>query len=139
VAITRSSTEDADSTGRPPDDYRAPADAAARRLRHTHPLGWVSRPEVPRDMARRLDHLADLAAAADVALEVNGSDVRMYPELVQLLCDSIARAGAPLSLGSDAHRPHSVGAVTGGIDAVRAAGLRSAVAFERRERRDYPL
>jgi hypothetical protein len=26
-----------------------------------------------------------------------------------------------------------------GIDAVRAAGVRSAVAFERRERRDYPL
>jgi histidinol phosphatase-like PHP family hydrolase len=90
-------------------------------------------------MARRLDRLADLAAAADVALEVNGSDVRVYPELVQLLCESIARAGAPLSLGSDAHRPHSVGAVLRGIDAVRAAGVRSAVAFERRERRDYPL
>ena len=62
----------------------------------THPLRLaVSRPEVPRDMARRLDRLADLAAAADVALEVNGSDVRVYPELVQLLCESIARAGAP--------------------------------------------
>ena len=106
----------------------------------THPLRLaVSRPEVPPDMARRLDHLADLAAAADVALEVNGSDVRVYPELVQLLCESIARAGAPLSLGSDAHRPHSVGAVLRGLDSVRAAGVRSAVAFERRERRDYPL
>ena len=104
----------------------------------THPLRLaVSRPEVPRDMARRLDHLADLAAAADVALEVNGSDVRVYPELVQLLCESIARAGAPLSLGSDAHRPHSVGAVLrrpglgacggpaqrGGVRAPRAARL----------------
>jgi len=106
----------------------------------THPLRLaVSRPEVPRDMAGRLDHLAEVAAGADVALEVNGSDVRVYPELVQLLCESIARAGAPLSLGSDAHRPHSVGAVLRGIDAVRAAGVSSAVAFERRERRDYPL
>jgi len=106
----------------------------------THPLRLaVSRPEVPRDMAGRLDHLAELAAGADVALEVNGSDVRVYPELVQLLCESIARAGAPLSLGSDAHRPHSVGAVLRGIDAARAAGVSSAVAFERRERRDYPL
>jgi histidinol phosphatase-like PHP family hydrolase len=106
----------------------------------THPLRLaVSRPEVPHDMARRLDHLADLAARADVALEVNGSDVRVYPELVQLLCESVARAGAPLSLGSDAHRPHSVGAVLRGIDAVRTAGVRSAVAFERRERRDVPL
>jgi HisJ family histidinol phosphate phosphatase len=106
----------------------------------THPLRLaVSRPEVPGDLARRLDRLAELAAAANVALEVNGSDVRVYPELVQLLCNSIARAGAPLSLGSDAHRPHGVGAVLAGMDAVRAAGVRSAVAFERRERRSYPL
>ena len=106
----------------------------------THPLRLaVSRPEVPRDLARRLDRLAELAAAADVALEVNGSDVRVYPELVQLLCESIARAGAPVSLGSDAHRPHSVGAVLRGIELLRAAGVRSAVAFERRARRDYPL
>ena len=106
----------------------------------THPLRLaVSRPEVPADLARRLDRLAELAAAADVALEVNGSDVRVYPELVQLLCESIARAGAPVSLGSDAHRPHSVGAVLPGVELLRAAGVRSAVAFERRGRRDFPL
>jgi histidinol phosphatase-like PHP family hydrolase len=106
----------------------------------THPLRLaVSRPDVPRDLAQRLDALAELAAAADVALEVNGSDVRVYPELVQLLCESIGRTGAPVSLGSDAHRPHSVGAVLKGMDLLRAAGVRHAVAFERRRRRDIPL
>jgi histidinol phosphatase-like PHP family hydrolase len=106
----------------------------------THPVRLaVSRPEVPSDLARRLDRLAELAAAADVALEVNGSDLRVYPELVQLLCESIARTGAPVSLGSDSHRPHSVGAVLGGVDLLRAAGIRTAVAFERRERRDVIL
>lgn len=106
----------------------------------THPLRLaVSRPEVPSDLAGRLDRLAERAAAADVALEVNGSDLRVYPEHVQLLCESIGRAGAPVSLGSDAHRPHSVGAVRGGVELLRAAGVRSAVAFERRERRDVPL
>jgi HisJ family histidinol phosphate phosphatase len=106
----------------------------------THPLRLaVSRPEVPADLARRLDRLAELAAARDVALEINGSDVRVYPELVRLLCESIASARAPVSLGSDAHRPHRVGSVRSGIELLRDAGQRSAVAFERRERRDYPL
>ena len=106
----------------------------------THPLRLaVSRPEVPGDLARRLDRLAELAAARDVALEINGSDVRVYPELVQQLCASIARAGAPVSLGSDAHRAHRVGAVLSAMGFLRDAGLRSAVGFERRERRDYPL
>jgi histidinol-phosphatase (PHP family) len=106
----------------------------------THPLRLaVSRPDVPGDLARRLDALAELAAARDVALEVNGSDVRVFPELVQLLCESIARAGAPVSLGSDAHYPRRVGSVAPGIRLLREAGVRSAVAFERRRRRDYLL
>jgi histidinol-phosphatase (PHP family) len=106
----------------------------------THPLRLaVSMPAVPEDLAARLDRLAGLAAAGDVALEVNGSDVRVFPELVQLLCESIARAGAPVSLGSDAHRPHRVGAVLGGVELLRAAGVRHAVAFERGRRREVPL
>jgi histidinol-phosphatase (PHP family) len=106
----------------------------------THPVRLaVSRPEVPADLDERLDRLAELAAASDIALEVNGSDVRIYPELVKLLCESIARAGAPVSLGSDAHRPHRVGAVLGGVELLRAAGVRHAVTFERGRRRDVPL
>jgi histidinol phosphatase-like PHP family hydrolase len=58
---------------------------------------------------------------------------------VQLLCESIARTGAPVSLGSDAHRPHSVGAVLKGVDLLRGAGVSNAVAFEQRRRRDVPL
>jgi histidinol phosphatase-like PHP family hydrolase len=103
----------------------------------THPIRLaVSRPEVPADLAQRLDHLAELAAAGDTALEINGSDVRVYPQLVELLCASIARAGAKVSLGSDAHYPRRVGAVLAGLDLLRAAGVHSAVAFTRRERRD---
>jgi HisJ family histidinol phosphate phosphatase len=106
----------------------------------THPIRLaVSRPETPPDLAARLDRLAELAAASDTPLEVNGSDVRAFPEIVQLLCESIARAGTPVSLGSDAHRPASVGAVLGGVELLRAAGVRHAVAFERGCRRDVPL
>jgi HisJ family histidinol phosphate phosphatase len=106
----------------------------------THPVRLaVSRPDPPADLAQRLDRLAELAAANDVALEVNGSDVRGYPELVQLLCMSIARAGALVSLGSDAHRPARVGAVLDGLDMLRDAGVHEAVAFERGHRTVVPL
>ena len=106
----------------------------------THPVRLaVSRPEVPRDLAARLDRLAELAAANDTALELNGSDLRVFPELVELLCASIARAGAPVSLGSDAHYPRRVGAMLDGVELLRAAGVSHAVAFERRRRRDVPL
>jgi histidinol-phosphatase (PHP family) len=106
----------------------------------THPLRLaVSKPDVPADLAQRLDRLAELAAARDVALEVNGSDVRVFPELVQVLCESIARAGAPVSVGSDAHYPRRVGSVAPGVVLLREAGVRSAVAFEHRRRRDYVL
>ena len=106
----------------------------------THPVRLaVSRPRPPADVAERLDRLAGLAAANDTALEVNGSDVRVYPELVRLLCESIGRAGAPVSLGSDAHRPARVGGVGDGVEMLRAAGVRTAVAFEHGRRRDVPL
>jgi histidinol phosphatase-like PHP family hydrolase len=106
----------------------------------THPVRLaVSRPDPPAWLPQRLDRIAELAVANDVALEVNGSDVRGYPALVELLCASIARAGARVSLGSDAHRPRRVGAVLDGLELLRAAGVRSAVAFTRRERLDYPL
>ena len=77
--------------------------------------------------------------ATDTALEVNGSDVRGYPELVRVLCESIARAGAAVSLGSDAHRPRRVGAVLEGLGLLRDAGLHEAVAFERGRRISVPL
>ena len=104
----------------------------------THPVRLaVSRPEVPADLAERLDRLAELAAASDTALEVNGSDVRGYPELVQLLCESIGRAGAPVSLGSDAHRPRRVGGVLGGVDSC-ARGRAQRGGVRARRRRDVP-
>jgi histidinol phosphatase-like PHP family hydrolase len=106
----------------------------------THPLRLaVSRPDPPADLPARLDHLAELAAANGTALEVNGSDVRVYPQLVQVLCAAIARAGAPVSLGSDSHRARTVGAVLPGVDLLRAAGVSEAAAFERRHRRAVPL
>ena len=61
--------------------------------------------------------LAGLAAEADVALEINGGDLRRRPDLVHELVDACAREHAPVSLGSDAHRPHSVGSVAGALPA----------------------
>ena len=74
-----------------------------------------------------------------MALEVNGSDLRVYPELVQLLCESIARAGAPVSLGSDAHRPHGVGAVLHGRRAAARGGRAPRGRVRAPPRRDIAL
>ena len=111
------------------DDYleRLARRRRARRLRRRHAPGAARGQPAracPPISPSGSTALAELAAASDTALEVNGSDMRVYPELVQLLCESIARAGAPVSLGSDAHYPRRVGAVLGGIEFLRAAGVR---------------
>jgi HisJ family histidinol phosphate phosphatase len=106
----------------------------------THPVRLaVSRRETPADVPERLERLAQLAAETGTALEVNGSDLRMHADLVELLCGAIARAGAPVSLGSDAHYPNRVGGVRAGLELLRAAGVRSAVDYERRPSRDVQL
>ena len=106
----------------------------------THPLRLVaSKLEPPADLPDRLDELAGAAASAGVALEVNGSDLRLARPLVEQLIAAVARRGAPVSLGSDAHRPRNVGSVLPAIELLRAAGISEALCFERREAKAEPL
>ena len=52
----------------------------------SHPVRLAqSQPDAPAFVAARLDDLAGAAARADVALEVNGTDLEHRPDLVQLL------------------------------------------------------
>ena len=106
----------------------------------THPLRLVaSKLEPPADLPDRLDELAGAAAAVGVALEVNGSDLRLAQPLVEQLIAAVARRGAPVSLGSDAHRPRNVGSVLLAVELLRAAGVREAMGFERRVARSELL
>ena len=106
----------------------------------THPLRLIaSKLEPPGDLADRLDELAEAAASAGVAIEINGSDLRIARPLVEQLVVAVARRNAPVSLGSDAHRPRTVGSVLPAIDLLRAAGVREAVGFVGRVARAEPL
>jgi len=125
------------------DDYLAQLGRAVTSGRYdvvTHPVrlgvGVAGRPSRLDEGLRRL---AGLATEADVALEINGGDLRRRPDLVHELVDACARERTTVSLGSDAHRPHSVGSVAGALPLLREAGITHAARFERRERTLVPL
>ena len=106
----------------------------------SHPirLGF-SVPGIPDAVPGMLGELADIAAGAGVALEVNGSDLRRRPDLVELLVDVLARHEAPISLGSDAHLPGAVGFVRGVVPMLRARGVERIARVARRTLALVPL
>ncbi len=100
-----------------------------------HPVRLAAMVRPPDSIARPLlDDLARAASSGDVALEVNGSDVRNSPAAVALLIEACARHGTVVSLGSDAHRPNSVGRARAAVERLKAAGITSTARFERRRR-----
>lgn len=106
----------------------------------SHPVRLAqSQPDAPAFVAARLDELAGTAARADVALEVNGTDLERRPDLVGMLVEACARHATPVSLGSDAHRPQKAGRVRAALPLLRRAGIDRIVAFERRTRIAVPL
>jgi histidinol phosphatase-like PHP family hydrolase len=96
-------------------------------------------PAVPDDLPALLETLAARAARADVAVEVNGTDTELRPDLVAVLVDALARHRTPVSLGSDAHRPAAAGRAAGAVRMLAEAGIGEVVAFEGRRRRSVPL
>ncbi|MEO9174655.1 MAG: hypothetical protein ABI317_04000, partial [Gaiellales bacterium] len=57
----------------------------------------------------------------------------------ELLVDVLARHDAPISLGSDAHLPRSVGFVRGVVPMLRARGVTRIARIERRTLELVPL
>jgi histidinol-phosphatase (PHP family) len=103
----------------------------------THPvrLGMSLRDQpTPTIVASLLDELACRAARADVAIEVNGTDVARLPGLVALQIAAIGRFGTLVSLGSDAHSPAACGRVRPAITLLRDAGVTVAAQFTKRTR-----
>ncbi len=94
---------------------------------------------IPDAVPGLLADLARVAAREQVALEVNGSDLRRRPDLIEVYVDALAAAGTPVSLGSDAHLPRSVGGVRGVIPMLRARGIERVARFERRQMELVPF
>jgi histidinol-phosphatase (PHP family) len=106
----------------------------------SHPVRLaVTVPEVPAFVADGLDALAAAAAGSDVALEANGSDLVHRTDLVELLVRACVRHGAPISLGSDAHRPAHAGVALGYEDLLAEWGVAAVVGFDHRRRFEVAL
>lgn len=63
----------------------------------------LSTPRLPGDLEESLFELANIAAARDVVLEINLGDVIDNPAAVVCVARACARAGTPVSVGTDAH------------------------------------
>lgn len=75
----------------------------------SHPVRMrVRNPHLPITMDDELEQLAMEATQHDVALEINGSDILHYPDLVRRLAIACIRQHTPISVGSDAHNPTQV-------------------------------
>jgi histidinol-phosphatase (PHP family) len=103
----------------------------------SHPVrNMVHNPYVPEDVGDMLNAVAESAARNGVALELNGEDTRRWPEMVRVLAQAAGRAGAAVSLGSDAHRPESVAQSLLTASHIAAeAQVPGVMSFQRRDRR----
>ncbi|HEX7070243.1 MAG TPA: PHP domain-containing protein [Rhodothermales bacterium] len=93
----------------------------------------------PPNLSRMLDEITRAAVRHGVAVEVNGNDMSVRPDLVAALIASIARQGAWVSLGSDAHVPATAGAALRAVPVLRRHGLDCAAIFRRRRPELVPL
>jgi histidinol-phosphatase (PHP family) len=124
-------------------DYLARVTVAAGSGRFdviSHPvrLGY-SVPGIPAAVPSLLAGVARVAASEGVAVEVNGADLGRRPDLVGLLVEILAEHDAPISLGSDAHLPNSVGRARGVLPLLRERGVKRIARFERRRLELVPL
>jgi HisJ family histidinol phosphate phosphatase len=106
----------------------------------SHPIRLGnSVPGIPDAVPELLGELSRVAAKEHVALELNGSDLRRRPDLIRVYVEALAKHGPPVSLGSDAHLPHSVGGIRGVIPLLREHGIERVARFERRQMELVPL
>jgi HisJ family histidinol phosphate phosphatase len=106
----------------------------------SHPIRLGnSVPGIPDPVPGLLEDLVRVAARENVALELNGSDLRRRPDLIEVYVDALAKHGAPVSLGSDAHLPRSVGSIRGAIPLLRARGIERVARFRQRQMELVPL
>jgi histidinol-phosphatase (PHP family) len=75
----------------------------------SHPVRMrINNPYLPPTLDDELEQLAAEATRADVALEINGYDMLMYPEVVKRLALACVLHRTPVSVSSDAHRPPQI-------------------------------
>ena len=107
----------------------------------SHPVRMARQnPHVPASLDEQLERLAADATARNVALELNGYDMKQYPDLVQRVARACARHGTPISVSSDAHRPQDIASKHAETEAImRDTGLTHVRTWKHGEPSDEPI
>lgn len=107
----------------------------------SHPVRMRSRnPFIPATLDEELEELAAEAADCDVALEINGYDVRTFPGLVRRLAKACSLYQAPISVGSDAHNPRQIAQAHSQTETIlHEAGLTKVRIWKQRVAEEYKL
>ncbi|HLW00547.1 MAG TPA: PHP domain-containing protein [Ktedonobacterales bacterium] len=107
----------------------------------SHPVRlYRTNQHIPPTLDEEMEHLAAEAARYNVALELNGYDILHYPELVKRLARACALHHAPISVGSDAHRPAEIAQAHAQTAAIlQEVGISTVRIWKRREIEDYQL
>lgn len=107
----------------------------------SHPVRMrMKNPHVPATIDDELEQLAAEAARQDIALEINGSDMLAYPDLVRCLARACVLHHTPISIGSDAHRPPQVAKAHMQSEILlREVGIKSVRVWKQRIPEELPL
>ncbi len=107
----------------------------------SHPVRmYRTNQHVPPTLDEEMEHLAAEAARYNVALELNGYDTLHYPELVKRLARACALHRAPISVGSDAHRPAEIAQAHAQTAAIlQEVGISTVRIWKHREIEEYQL
>lgn len=107
----------------------------------SHPVRMrVKNPHLPPTLDDELEQLAAEAARCNVALEINGYDILSYPDLVRRLARACASQHTPISVSSDAHRPHRIAqAHQQSAEMLREVGITKVRIWNQRTAEDYTI
>lgn len=107
----------------------------------SHPVRMRAKnPHIPLTLDDELEQLAAEAARCNVALEINGYDTLRYPELVRRLARACALQRTPVSVSSDAHRPHRLAqAHQQSEEILREVGITQVRIWNQRVAEDYSI
>jgi histidinol-phosphatase (PHP family) len=107
----------------------------------SHPVRMrMKNPHVPATIDDELEQLAVEATRQNIALEINGSDMLTYPDLVRRLARACVLHHTPISVGSDAHRPPQVAKAHAQSEILlREAGINSVRTWKQGVPEEHPL
>lgn len=107
----------------------------------SHPARMRFRnPYEPSDIDEEYEHLATDATRCNVALELNGFDVLLYPDTVKRLAHACALHHTPVSVGSDAHTPPEIARAHQPIwDILQESGIHTIRIWKKRVAQEYLL